>query len=84
MNWGWDRVLDLNLKAPFYLTRFMKIPQTSIDGERGGYDEERARSLTAAAPHFSSTLASVSGCSTGPCCRSLSEAPRPTIRRGLS
>jgi NAD(P)-dependent dehydrogenase (short-subunit alcohol dehydrogenase family) len=21
MNWGWDRVLDLNLKAPFYLTR---------------------------------------------------------------
>lgn len=21
MNWGWDRVLDLNVKAPFYLTR---------------------------------------------------------------
>jgi len=21
LNWGWDRVLDLNLKAPFYLTR---------------------------------------------------------------
>ena len=21
MNWGWDKVLDLNLKAPFYLTR---------------------------------------------------------------
>ena len=21
LNWGWDRVLDLNVKAPFYLTR---------------------------------------------------------------
>lgn len=26
MNWGWDRVLDLNLKAPFYLTRAL-LPQ---------------------------------------------------------
>ena len=26
MNWGWDRVLDLNVKAPFYLTRAM-LPQ---------------------------------------------------------
>ena len=23
MNWGWDKVLDLNVKAPFYLTRAM-------------------------------------------------------------
>ena len=23
LNWGWDRVLDLNVKAPFYLTRAM-------------------------------------------------------------
>lgn len=24
LNWGWDRVLDLNVKAPFYLTRAMR------------------------------------------------------------
>lgn len=24
MNWGWDKVLDLNVKSPFYLTRAMK------------------------------------------------------------
>jgi len=24
MNWGWDRVLDLNVKGPFYLTRAMR------------------------------------------------------------
>eukprot|EP00316_Scyphosphaera_apsteinii_P005366 CAMPEP_0119332378 /NCGR_PEP_ID=MMETSP1333-20130426/82568_1 /TAXON_ID=418940 /ORGANISM="Scyphosphaera apsteinii, Strain RCC1455" /LENGTH=262 /DNA_ID=CAMNT_0007342185 /DNA_START=113 /DNA_END=901 /DNA_ORIENTATION=+ len=28
MNWGWDKVLDLNVKAPFYLTRAM-IPLLS-------------------------------------------------------
>ena len=24
MNWGWDRVLDLNVKGPFYLTRALR------------------------------------------------------------
>ena len=38
MNWGWDRVLDLNVKAPFYLTRAM-LPQlgaAAADGADAG------------------------------------------------
>jgi len=35
MNWGWDRVLDLNLKGVFYLTRaclpYMKQDPASKD-----------------------------------------------------
>ncbi|KAL1504273.1 hypothetical protein AB1Y20_010682 [Prymnesium parvum] len=36
MNWGWDRVLDVNVKAPFYLTRAMRpllrVAPASDDG----------------------------------------------------
>ena len=37
MNWGWDRVLDLNVKALFYLTRAM-LPQlgAAADGADAG------------------------------------------------
>ena len=35
MNWGWDRVLDLNVKAPFYLTRAL-LPSLVAASERSG------------------------------------------------
>jgi len=40
MNWGWDRVLDLNLKAPFYLTRSL-LPQLWLASGAAGGDPSR-------------------------------------------
>jgi NAD(P)-dependent dehydrogenase (short-subunit alcohol dehydrogenase family) len=38
MNWGWDKVLDLNVKAPFYLTRAL-LPSLRM----AAADEDPAR-----------------------------------------
>lgn len=37
MNWGWDKVLDVNVKAPFFLTRAMK-PLLSLNPMQGTQD----------------------------------------------
>ena len=47
MNWGWDRVLDLNVKAPFYLTRAM-LPQLGAASADGADARDPARVIKSA------------------------------------
>jgi len=42
MNWGWDKVMDLNVKGMFYLVRecVPMLQRRSIDNEKGGDSEK--------------------------------------------